>query len=132
MTSKIYRKSSYIISVPVDTDKYVMLHGYSGAMDVVDKSIIVDLEEHDSFDETIFDKETFKVLCKRGYLTSKTDQEEKVYVSRMAKALRQKDSIVCSAFTFVVSYNCNFKCPYCFEQKKCQKSRWWRQCQNNA
>ena len=44
-------------------------------------------------------------------------QEERLYVCRMAKALGQKDSIVCSAFTFMVSYNCNFKCPYCFEQK---------------
>lgn len=117
MTSKQYRKSSYVISVQVDTDKYVMLHGYSGAMDIVDKNIVLDLERHTFFDETVFDKETFDVLCKRGYLTSRTEQEERLYVCRMAKALCQKDSIVCSAFTFMVSYNCNFKCPYCFEQK---------------
>ncbi len=98
MTRKQYRKSSYVISAQVDTDKYVMLHGYSGAMDIVDKNIVLDLERHTFFDETVFDKETFDVLCKRGYLTSRTEQEERLYVCRMAKALRQKDSIVCSAF----------------------------------
>lgn len=46
MTSKQYRKSSYVISAQVDTDKYVMLHGYSGAMDIVDKNIVLDLERH--------------------------------------------------------------------------------------
>lgn len=49
MTSKQYRKSSYVISAQVDTDKYVMLHGYSGAMDIVDKNIVLDLERHTFF-----------------------------------------------------------------------------------
>lgn len=51
MTSKQYRKSSYVISAQVDTDKYVMLHGYSGAMDIVDKNIVLDLERYTFFDE---------------------------------------------------------------------------------
>ncbi len=53
MTSKQYRKSSYVISAQVDTDKYVMLHGYSGAMDIVDKNIVLDLERHTFFDECL-------------------------------------------------------------------------------
>lgn len=42
MTSKQYRKSSYVISAQVDTDKYVMLHGYSGAMDICIVMAIMD------------------------------------------------------------------------------------------
>lgn len=43
MTSKQYRKSSYVISAQVDTDKYVMLHGYSGAMDICIVMAIMDV-----------------------------------------------------------------------------------------
>ena len=42
MTSKQYRKSSYVISAQVDTGKYVMLHGYSGAMDICIVMAIMD------------------------------------------------------------------------------------------
>ena len=56
-----------MISVQVDTDKYVMLHRYSGDMDIVDKNIVLDLERHTFFDETEKEKKNFEVLCIRGY-----------------------------------------------------------------
>lgn len=38
---ELYRKSSYIISVKLEhtDDKYMLIHGYTGAMDIVGKDL---------------------------------------------------------------------------------------------
>ena len=114
------RKSSYLISVQLEAEKsqYMLIHGYTGAIDIVEEHIAKFLESSDSFSskDIPFSQETKEALIKRGYITEKTQEEEYAYVARMASALHRKDKILNSSFTLVVTYNCNFRCPYCFEK----------------
>ena len=112
------RTSSYIIPVKLEseTNKYMLIHGYTGAADVVTENL---LEKLMAFPTTnSFSDKILQNLIKRGYITTKSKEEEHDYVVRIAKALHKESNILSTSFTWVVSYNCNFRCPYCFENKE--------------
>lgn len=109
------RVSSYIISVKLENeiDKYILIHGYTGAIDIIEEKYWTDLKSFP--DNNNFSEETIQLLQNRGYITSKTENEEYEYVARLAQLLHQKQSKLYKTFAFLVTYNCNFRCPYCFE-----------------
>lgn len=112
------RTSSYLIPVKLESepDKYMLIHGYTGAIDIATESLLKKIQSVASGTDLL--PEMIDVLLKRGYITTKTQEEEYAYVARMAKALYRKSEILNTNFTFVVTYNCNFRCPYCFERRK--------------
>lgn len=118
--NKDYRLSSYTIVTELDhePDCACMIHGYTGAIDVVNKDIVAFLESHNIFKKSDIpcSETTQETLEKRGYITTRTAKEETEYVEQFAKALFKKETILGSGFTVVMSYDCNFCCPYCFEK----------------
>lgn len=109
------RTSSYMIPVRLEKEagKYMLIHGYTGAVDIVSEELLAKIKSVSSGNN--FSESTLQTLLKRGYVTTKTQAEEYAYVARMAKALHRKNDILNTSFTWVVTYNCNFRCPYCFE-----------------
>lgn len=108
------RVSSYIIPTPVADDKYILVHGYSGAVDLVSGQIgefLTENRNRNSLSNEALDKETVDYLKSRKYLVEKTSQEEREYVERLSNAIFSKDKILDASFTFIVTYNCNFRCP---------------------
>ena len=112
------RTSSYLIPVKLESepDKYMLIHGYTGAIDIATESLLKKIQSVAS--DTDLLPEMVEVLLKRGYITTKTQEEEYAYVARMAKALHKESEILHTIFTWVVTYNCNFRCPYCFEGRE--------------
>lgn len=110
------RVSSYIIPTQVADDKYILVHGYSGAVDLVDADVARRLEPGTAVGDREFDEDTRVTLCSRGYLTGRSHEDEVEYVARMARLLHRRSQLVYAAFTFAVTYDCNFRCPYCFER----------------
>lgn len=110
------RPSSYTVIVPMHKGYCILLHGYSGAIDVVTEDIAFLLECNDSYIGESMDVDTINMLLKRGYLTTRTIEEEQSYVGRLAQALHRKDKLLTASFTALVTYDCNFRCPYCFEK----------------
>lgn len=117
--NKDYRFSSYSIVVPLDSEpeNVFMMHGYTGAIDVLGKEIAEYLQNHESFnkEELPCSETTAAALEKRGYITLWSKEEEVEYAKRLANALYRKENILSNSFTVVVTYDCNFRCPYCFE-----------------
>ena len=113
------KTSQYLIDVPLanNEEEHVFIHGYTAAIDLVDAELAKFLTAHPVFQKTELpcSEETACALERRGYITEKTPEEEYAYVRRLADALFRKDCILHKSFTFVVTYNCNFRCPYCFE-----------------
>ncbi|WP_288205892.1 SPASM domain-containing protein [uncultured Parabacteroides sp.] len=109
------RTSTYMIPVKLENEigKYMLIHGYTGAVDIVSEEFITKINLASS--DNVFSKSMIQTLLKRGYLTTKTQEEEHAYVARIAKALHRECDILYTTFTWVVTYNCNFRCPYCFE-----------------
>lgn len=65
------------------------------------------------------------MLIDRGYITTKTSDEEHNYVIRMSNAMHKRTSILSKNFVFLVAYDCNFRCPYCYENGVAKKGRQW-------
>lgn len=121
---EVLRTSSYLIPIRLDNnmEKQVLIHGYTGAMDIVDKNLVDQLVTFRKVHQKTFSSELLTFLKKRGYITDKTEEEEYNYVSRIAQVLHRKEQMLYKTFTFVVTYNCNFRCPYCFEKRKLKDS----------
>ncbi len=122
------RTSDYNIYVPLpDSDKYIMIHGYSGAVDVVPKGVVEFLrgfEDGDSLDSASLTKETFASLKQRGYLTERTPEQEQNFVCKLGRLLHnvQKKR---AGFLVMPTYDCNLRCSYCYERRLCVKGRAW-------
>ncbi|HIT39025.1 MAG TPA: radical SAM protein [Candidatus Caccoplasma intestinavium] len=113
------RKSSYMTDVKVDgSNDHMLIHGYTGAIDLVNDKIVSFINSHDTFTESEFpySAKTWSALIQRGYITEKAEQEEYDYVAYMADILFRRDMLLKKGFTFVITYDCNFRCPYCFEK----------------
>lgn len=109
------RFSSYTIPVKLQNEqgKYMLIHGYTGAMDIVSEDFLKEISN--IFLGSNISERMLQTLEKRGYITNRTQEEEYAYVARIAKALYKESTILSTSFTWVVTYNCNFRCPYCFE-----------------
>lgn len=112
------RTSSYMIPVELESEegKYMLIHGYTGAIDVASAELVERIKSVSSTKNDL-SEEIVQHLLKREYITTKSKEEEFEYVSRIAKALHKKMQLLYKNFTFIVTYNCNFRCPYCFENR---------------
>lgn len=132
-SSELYRISSYTICVnlPEDPNHSLLVHGYTGAIDRVNKEVAQMIKSRmviseDMFDQLPCSKETIHTLMKRGYLTSRSPLEEREYVHSMANFLHHHTSSRgASSFLFLVAYDCNFRCPYCFENDISSHGKGW-------
>lgn len=111
---KQYHKSKYTILIHLHDGNFMFLHGYTGAIDII-KNDIVKAYLMERW-EYICD-ETFQHMKNRGYITSKTANEEYEYVMNLANYLYNLKTRQRKCYTILVTYNCNFKCPYCFESQ---------------
>ncbi|GFP77749.1 radical SAM/SPASM domain-containing protein [Clostridium fungisolvens] len=122
------RVSNYNIYVPiVDREQeFILVQGITGAFDVVDRRTYELLREAKS-NETILDMLSDDVkaaLIKRGYITDKNHLQEKEILKRISSTIQSKTKNSIHV-TFVPTYNCNFRCEYCFEQKLIEKGKDW-------
>lgn len=117
------RTSSYMIPVKLEKEKgkYMLIHGYTGAIDIVSEELLSKINSI-SKDNNLTES-TLQNLVKRGYITTKSAEEEYAYIARMAKALHRKNEILHTDFTWVITYNCNFRCPYCYEGREKKDSK---------
>lgn len=113
------RVSSYVISIPLEDtdDKFMLIHGYTGAIDIETKELATALQENKAFSEedSPFGKELLASLKLRGYVTDKSEEEEYAYTAHLADVLHRARKALYKGFTFLISYDCNFRCPYCYE-----------------
>lgn len=105
--------SDYNIIVKSKNNKYNAIQGYTGAFDSFDESIGKLLIERD---DKIFNEadEIKEYLYKRGYLCS-IEKNEKEQMKRIADIMHRK-STEKYGIAILPTYNCNFRCRYCFEK----------------
>ena len=90
------------------------LAGICCSIDLIEKDVWEKLRV-ENYNESFDGNDLADYLTKRGYITEMTHEEEVAYVMRLASALHKKDMFLYASYTLVVTYDCNFRCPYCFE-----------------
>ena len=129
------RTSSYVIYVPIpQADFYYILHGYSGAVDKVSPEVVQYLLDRADPLHTwhIQDEDlarvslrgrysdpseaTIQMLTDRGYLTTKTLEQERIYVQQLSALLHKRTLARAKpGFLIIPTYECNLRCTYCYE-----------------
>jgi uncharacterized protein len=132
---EMLRASHYIIYVdlPGNDEEMLLVHGYTGAYDKVSRRVAAYVRSLESgyqprplYGDWSLEppvegqvispsEETTRVLKRRGYLTEKTAEEEEALFTRMAEALRDRDTRRMPNYMLMPAYNCNLCCPYCYQ-----------------
>lgn len=114
-----------------DANEYLLVHGYTGAIDLVDERVTRFLREKREINEndsstypSFVNKDTLATLRERGYMTNLSPLEEREIVRKMVEVIHESASKKHS-FLFLVAYDCNFRCPYCFENNISDYGKGW-------
>lgn len=107
----------------------MLIHGYTGAIDIATDNVVNFLKDHVTFSQEEFplSEKTLEMLEQRGYVTDKTAAEERQHVRRWAELFHKYNKAFSPGFMFLVSYDCNFRCPYCYEGGISGDGRHWTQ-----
>lgn len=122
----MYRVSKYNIHLKMKKKqgKHLIIQGICGSFDVVDDSIseILKMAELDSSALDALSSENLEILAKRGYITELTEEEEYNFIKKVSHTLNSV-SRRNMCITIMPTYNCNFRCEYCFEQNLLTKGK---------
>lgn len=136
------RTSSYTIYVDIpdsylpdgETDRVLLVHGFTGAYDKVSKRVADYLRYKTEGPSPkplygVWPKaesmgpvdppptSVVDALVKRGYLTSKTEEEEHETVEELTKQLHHWRTKQMPSYIIMPTYECNLRCPYCFQSE---------------
>jgi uncharacterized protein len=129
------RSSSYTIYIdlPRQDERMLLLHGYTGAYDLVSRRVATYLRSLEArrppkplygtwSPEPVPDGEppapsaaTIEVLRRRGYLTPLSVAEEEDLFVRLVNRIHEHQRN--PVYVIVTTYNCNLRCSYCFQSR---------------
>lgn len=115
------RVSTYTSVAPLPDERFALiLHGVSGAFDKVERRLGEALfcyrgQEIDVASLAI-PTDVIDRLTRRGYLTTASGAEEREALMQITRELHTLDLMrKVPSFSFVPTYMCNLRCPYCFQ-----------------
>lgn len=112
-----------MVFIPLNDDETLIINTLNGLMDTADRQtmevlkiwkMLETIRPQTDFEHTLYDN-----LNARGYLVE-GEEEERVKKQEIVTRMKSKHIDACFQFStlaFVVTYGCNFRCPYCYESK---------------
>ncbi|MCL2854532.1 MAG: hypothetical protein FWE21_02815 [Defluviitaleaceae bacterium] len=111
----------HVIPVDINSEEKLMINSLNGIIDKISVPVYEIFRKWRGVEEIVPECEVevalFESLKMRGYL-SNSSKDEDVVKEKLVARLREistKQREACRSITFIPSYNCNFRCPYCFE-----------------
>src|ERR1700752_3411731 len=117
------RPSGYIVPMRLKNGNYLLVQGYTGAVDEVPENVAKLLKEKEVDEPTcakhgVF-QATFNKLASRGYITDKTKDQEIDHIKKIAVTIQKTTMRHYASFMMVPTYQCNLRCFYCFHRGNC-------------
>ena len=123
------RVSTYEIILPLigedETeipDYAFFMNGLYGAIDIVEKKYAekIKASEFDEVPSALIER-----LTLRGHLTRKSEAEEIADMKLLSRIHRKTVGNVNIGILVMPTYDCNFRCPYCYEQHRLKHGQSW-------
>lgn len=122
------RVSKYNIYIQMNNDNnnHLAIQGVHGSFDIIENQYIELLKKAQINHELInnFPDDIKKGLIDRGYITSLSEDEEFLFIQKLCSAMNKKNRENIN-ITILPTYNCNFRCEYCFERNLQQNGVDW-------
>ena len=102
--------------------KALLINGLFGAVDVVDEPVAVTLREGDlgKLPTTLRER-----LALRGHITRKDEAEELADAKLLGRVWKTLAGHGGMGLVILPTYDCNFRCPYCFERHRLTRGQEW-------
>lgn len=118
--------STYEIAFPLSDDKHVLMNGLYGAVDIVpseEAELITQAKNDPSLLER-FSSSRLEMLIDRGHVVNDLEQEAQDLriISRLHTLFMSRGR---AGIVLMPTYNCNFRCVYCFEQHRLSRGQEW-------
>ena len=124
------RVSNYTVVIPLPSadDNCLLLNGLTGALDKVSGKVGEALRRSGrdfmAPAELPVSKGTLERLHQRGHLTDQSAEAERELMVRVASRLHSNGlARALPSFSFIPSYVCQLRCPYCFQPHSIHKGR---------
>jgi uncharacterized protein len=122
---KNLRASSYMNQVDVGNGTSLLFSGSTLCIDLVPAEYAHQLSE--GHDLSFLLPEEIKHLLKRGHLTDLTPKRELEEFRKLVRLILEKRTILdgkqrLASLSFILTYNCNLACTYCYQQSLAEKS----------
>ena len=120
------RASSYLNSVDIGDGTSLLFNGSTLCIDLVPTEYASLLSKGD--DLSFLAPEETEHLMKRGHLTALTPRRELEEFRKLARFILERRAESESArrmanLTFILTYNCNLSCSYCYQKSLADKSK---------
>ena len=123
------RRSTYEIILPLVGEddreiegKALLVNGLYSSFDIVAKD---DAEKIVAGDFAALSPALCEGLLLRGHLTQKSEAEEIDDMKLLGHVYRTLHARSDVSLTIMPTYDCNFRCPYCYEQHRLAKGKKW-------
>ena len=113
----------HIIFSDIGNGNKLMINSLNGLIDKIDDAIYKTITRWSGLNEIVPANEDeailFNDLQSRGYFVNNYKEEMEIK-NKVLEKLRNKHSQIKTSnnITFVMTYDCNFRCSYCFEDKR--------------